>query len=466
MAKKPKDVEEVEVEQVNGAETAEEDKTIVVADIVLPPSLAVIPLFDRPLLPKMMAPIVLGNNAESRALLDAVDGASKYVGLILVREQKEDTAHMAMMQRKPPEKIEEFHKVGVIAKVLQVSGKDGKFIHLMVHVLDRFEIQKVLSIKPFIRVNVEYKKDEQGKVTDELKAYAISVINIIKELVNLNPLFKEQLSMLIGQVDVNQPGMLADLSASMTTTSGQELQRILELIDVPKRIEEVLVLLKNEVEISKLQAKINKQIEERLSTQQREFFLKQQLQEIKKELGLTKGDNETEFEKFEKRLKGLKLTSDEVKARIDEEMEKLKVLERSSPEFNVTRAYLDWLTVLPWGVYTKDNKDINKAAKILNKDHYGLQDVKDRILETISVGVLKGDLAGSIILLVGAPGVGKTSIGQSIARSLGRKFYRFSLGGMRDEAEIKGHRRTYIGALPGKFIHAIKTCNSSNPVIM
>lgn len=466
MSKKPEEIEEVEVESVNGSEKTDETKTIMIADTVLPHSLPIIPLFDRPLLPKMMAPIVLGNNAESRGLLEAVESSSKYVGLVLVREQEEKTAHVAMMQRKPPETADEFHTVGVIAKVMQVSGMDGKFIHLMVHVLERFEIKKLLSIRPYIQAQVEYRKDKGGRVTDELKAYAISVINLIKELVSLNPLFKEQLSMLIGQVDVNQPGMLADLSASMTTTSGQELQRILELIEIPVRIEAVLVLLKKEIEISKIQTKINKQIDERLSTQQREFFLKQQLQEIKKELGLSKGDNETEFEKFQKRLKGLKLPSEEVKARIDEEMEKLKVLERSSPEFNVTRAYLDWLTILPWGVYTKDNKDINKAARILDKDHYGLQDVKDRILETISVGVLKGDLAGSIILLVGAPGVGKTSIGQSIARALGRKFYRFSLGGMRDEAEIKGHRRTYIGALPGKFIHAIKTCNSSNPVIM
>jgi ATP-dependent Lon protease len=310
MPDKLKDIEEVSVEQVNGSETVEEDKTIVVADMLLPPSLPIIPLFDRPLLPKMMAPIVLGNNAESKALLEMADGASNYVGLILVREEEDEKTHLAMMQRKPPETVAQFHKIGVIAKILQVSGKEGKFIHMMVHVLERLEIKEVLTIKPFIRARVEYKKDQRAEVTDELKAYAISVINIIKELVNLNPLFKEQLSMLIGQVDVNQPGMLADLSASMTTTSGPELQRILELIDVPERIEQVLVLLKKEVEVSKLQAKINKRIDERVSTQQREFFLKQQLQEIKKELGLTKGDNETEYDKFEKRLKGLKLTSD------------------------------------------------------------------------------------------------------------------------------------------------------------
>jgi len=466
MPDKPHEMEEIEINPIIEENEPGDDKTIVVADSVLPPSLPIIPLFDRPLFPKMMAPIVLGKNKESAELLKFIESNAKYVGLVLVREIEGAEAHPAMIQRKPPESLDEFHRIGVVAKVLQISGQEGKFVHLMVHVLERFELKELLTLKPFVRANVEYRMDEKAKVTEELKAYAVSIINVIKELISMNPLFKEQLGMLMGQVDVNQPGMLADLSASLTTSSGQELQEILEVLEIPKRIEKVLVLMKKEIEVSKLQAKINKQIEERLSTQQREFFLKQQLQEIKKELGLEKAEHETELEKFQKRLEKLKLPTEEVKTRISEEMEKLKVLDRSSPEFNVTRAYLDWLTILPWGVYTKDNQDIKKAARILDKDHYGLQDVKDRILETISVGVLKGDLTGSIILLVGAPGVGKTSIGQSIARALDRKFYRFSLGGMRDEAEIKGHRRTYIGALPGKFINAIKFCGSANPVIM
>jgi ATP-dependent Lon protease len=170
-------------------------------------------------------------------------------------------------------------------------------------------------------------------------------------------------------------------------------------------------------------------------------------------------------DRFQERIAALMLT-EEAGERIDEELEKLKLLEPSSPEFNVVRAYLDWLTVLPWGVHTEDSYDLKGAAKILDEDHYGLTDVKDRILELISVGIVKGDLAGSILLLIGPPGVGKTSIGRSIARALGRKFYRFSLGGIRDEAEIKGHRRTYIGAMPGKFIQAIKTCKTANPLIM
>jgi ATP-dependent Lon protease len=273
------------------------------------------------------------------------------------------------------------------------------------------------------------------------------------------------LSLLIERINLSDPGSLADFAASMTTSSGAEIQKILETQEVRKRLERVLILLKNEVEISKLKAKISKRIEEQLSKQQREFFLKQQLQEIKKELGLAKDDTQAELEKYQKRLKKLVL-SDEAKDKIKEEMEKLKLLGTSSPEFNITRTYLDWLTIMPWGIYSKDSYDQKKAARILDRDHYGLEDVKNRILELISVGVIKGDLSGTILLLQGPPGVGKTSIGRSVAQSLGREFFRFSLGGMRDEAEIKGHRRTYIGAMPGKFVQAIKTCKTANPVIM
>ena len=251
----------------------------------------------------------------------------------------------------------------------------------------------------------------------------------------------------------------------MTTSSGEELQKILGTRPLLERAELALILLKKELEISKIQVQINKRIEDRLSTQQRQFFLKEQLKEIKKELGLSKDDKESEEEKFRNRMEALTF-SEEASERIEEELEKLRLLEPSSPEFNVTRAYLDWLTILPWSKRTEDNEDIEQAEKILQADHYGLDDVKDRILELIAVGMMNGNLSGTIILLVGPPGVGKTSIGQSIARSLNRKFYRFSVGGMRDEAEIKGHRRTYIGALPGKFIQALKVCKTSNPVLM
>lgn len=300
---------------------------------------------------------------------------------------------------------------------------------------------------------------------EELKAYSIAIINCIKELMTLNPLFKEELALLISKIDISDPGTLADFSAAMTTASREDLIVILETLDVRERVEHALNYLKRELEIMQLQSQINKRIESRLSKQQREFFLREQFKEIKKELGLSKEGPEAEVEKFEKRLEALTLTP-EAEERIQEELSKLRVLESSSPEYGISRNYLDWLTLLPWGIFSEDAYDLPHALKILNNDHYGLDDVKDYILELIAVGKMKGSLSSTIILLVGPPGVGKTSIGHSIAKSLGREFYRFSLGGMRDEAEIKGHRRTYIGAMPGKLLQALKTCKTNNPVIM
>jgi len=234
---------------------------------------------------------------------------------------------------------------------------------------------------------------------------------------------------------------------------------------VRQRVKKVLLLLKKEIELSKLQKKITQQIEDRISKQQKEFFLKEQLKEIKKELGLEKDEKSSEIEKFQKRIENLKLT-EEAEKKIDEEMNKMRLLEPHSAEYGVSRNYLDWLTSLPWGVYSEDNYDIAKARKILDRDHYGLDDIKDRILEFISTGKMKGNISGSIICFIGPPGVGKTSIGKSVAEALNRKFFRFSLGGMRDEAEIKGHRRTYIGAMPGKIMQSLKTVSVANPVIM
>jgi ATP-dependent Lon protease len=435
-------------------------KSLIVAEDKLPERLLIIPLHDRPMFPKMMGPIIIEDQALQQALMDIEDkSAPLYLGLVLTHPSEDSLPRM-------PQTIDDFFKVGVVVRVLQVSvAKPGAPMQLLVQALERFDVVELERIKGVFRAEVQYWLDGKPENTEEIKAYAVAIIDCIKELVNLNPLFKEGLSLLIERINLSDPSALADFSASMTTSSGTEIQEILETREVRVRIEAALVLLKKELEITKLKAQISKRIEDQLSKQQREFFLKQQLQEIKKELGLAKDESESEIDKFQQRLKKLVL-SDEAGDRIQEELEKLRLLGPSSAEFNVSRAYLDWLTVLPWGVYTEDNYDIDKAAAILNNDHYGLEDVKDRILELISVGIIKGDISGSIILLVGPPGVGKTSIGQSIARSLGREFYRFSLGGMRDEAEIKGHRRTYIGAMPGKFLQAIKTCKTANPLIM
>lgn len=453
-------IQDAEIENTSNSPENNDQNAIVVADTILPNVLPIIPLTDRPLFPKMMNPIMVMDKELQKIIHNAPKATPIYIGLLLMKSEEYPPPN-------PPQSPEEMYRIGVVAKVVQASRdeKTNNALMIMVQVLERFEIVEYLKEAPAYQAKVKYLYEVKEDVDDEIKAYSVSIINTIKELVNLNPLFKEQLNLLMNRINVYEPGTLADFAASLTTSSPTELQEILETKNIRKRAESTLTLLKKELEIVKLQTQINKRIEERLSTQQREFFLKQQLKEIQNELGISKGDKEAESEKFEKRLKHLKLTQ-EASDRINEELEKLKVLEPSSPEFNVTRGYLDWLTQLPWGVYTKDNSDIKKAAKILDQDHYGLNDVKNRILELISVGVLKGDLAGSIVLFVGAPGVGKTSIGKSIARALNREFFRFSLGGMRDEAEIKGHRRTYIGAMPGKFIQTLKTCKTANPVIM
>jgi ATP-dependent Lon protease len=360
----------------------------------------------------------------------------------------------------------DLHEVGVIAEILQASQSSSEGpIQIMVGVLERFRIADVVSETPTISARVNYVIETEMADNDELKAYSLSIITSIKDLLLLNPLFKEELNLFLSRSNIKEPGRLADFAAAMTTATGKDLQDVLESFSIRARIEKVLLLLKKEVDISRLQAKISKQIEEKVSKQQHDFFLREQLKAIKKELGLVKEGKETELDEFKERLAKLKLT-DEAQERINEEMNKLSVMEPQSPEFTVSRNYLDWLTLLPWGVFSKDSYDVKRATGILNADHYGLEDVKTRILEFLSVGILKGSISGSIICFVGPPGVGKTSIGQSIARSIGRKFYRFSLGGMRDEAEIKGHRRTYIGAMPGKFLQAIKVCKTQNPVIM
>ncbi len=448
----------------NGADLVEQgmgDEGIVLARHMLPAELPIIPLKNRPLFPRMMAPLLIQEDNLKAMIEQLAKSPSKYVGLVLLRPRPEDEEPTP-----EPPKPGDLYGVGVAAEVTQAAQQAaGGPIQCLVAVHGRFSTVSVVQEAPHMVLAVRHLIETDMSVNEELKAYSLAVINSIKELMKLNPLFKEEMNLMMSRASVNEPGRLADFGASMTSASPPELQEILETFSVTDRIRKVLLLIKREVDISKLQAKISKQIEEKLSKQQREFFLREQLKEIKKELGISKEGKDAEIDRFKQRMKDLS-PPEEAEQRINEEMEKLALLEPASAEFNVTRTYLDWLTILPWGVFTEDNYDIRKASRVLDKDHYGLQDVKQRILEFLSVGIMKGNISGSIICFVGPPGVGKTSLGQSIARSMDRRFYRFSVGGMRDEAEIKGHRRTYVGALPGKFIQAMKVCKTANPVIM
>jgi ATP-dependent Lon protease len=433
--------------------------SVVLARHLFPGRLPIVPLDRRPLFPRMTVPMVIERKALVELLLKTAKQPPRLLGLVLRRSRDET-------REEDDVAAADLHDIGVVAEILQLAPVPQRnAVQVLVGAIDRFRILGVVQEKPHLVADVEYLYETEMEGNPELKAYSLAVIKAIKDLIQLNPLHKEELTLFMSQSSLNEPGRLADIAAALTTADGAELQDILATLSIRKRLTKVLTLLTKEVDISRLQVKISKRIEDKLSQQQRQFFLREQLKAIKRELGLEKDAKETEAERFEKRIRALTLT-DEARERIGDEMEKLRLIEPASPEFNVTRGYLDWLTSLPWGIMTRDTFDIGRAARVLNRDHYGLEDVKERILEFLAVGAMKGRMAGSILCFVGPPGVGKTSIGQSIARAVGRRFYRFSVGGIRDEAEIKGHRRTYIGALPGKFIQAIKTCRSANPVIM
>ena len=435
-----------------GPETGDGEGLVLVSEL-LPEEIPIFPLAVRPFFPGLPVPMELSGD-QLRLVEHAIESSNKTLGLVLVRDPDAGSS---------PENL---HGMGVAAKIVQASpAEDHNAAHLVMNCIERFEIQEVRSIPAGIVARVEYRPAPELSVNPELKAYSMAIVATLKELVKLNPLQSEAIRMFLSRSTLDDPGRLADFSASLTTANGQELQRILETLDVRRRIDRTLVLLRKELDLTRLQNKITKQIEKKISSQQREFFLREELKAIKKELGLEKEGKDTEIEKFQRRLRRLRLNEEAEKA-IEDEIQKLQLLEAASPEYALTRNYLDWLTVLPWGRFSKDSYNLKRARRVLNRDHYGLEDVKERILEFVAVGRMKGGITGSIICLVGPPGVGKTSIGRSIAAALNRKFYRFSLGGMRDEAEIKGHRRTYIGALPGKFIQAMKTAGTANPVIM
>ena len=420
---------------------------------ILPGIVHILPVANRPFFPAQGIPLVLDKEPWQSTIAAANETAHKIVGLVLIRT---DDAQSARPQ--------DFYTMGTACRIHRISEHDDK-LQILVEGLQRFRIKHWVSEdRPYV-ARAEYFPETGHGQLPELKAYSVAIINTIKELLPLNPLYGEELKFFLNRFGPEEPSSLADFAASLTTASKEELQEVLETIPLLARLEKVLVVLKKEVEVAKTQMHLRQKVEEKINANQREFFLREQLKAIQKELGIAKDDRTAEIDTFRERLKVLNLPAP-AQRRVDDEMQKLSVLETGSPEYAVTRNYLDWLTLLPWGVYSKDVLDLEHARAVLDRDHAGLNDVKDRILEFIAVGSLKGEIAGSIILLVGPPGVGKTSIGHSIAEALGRKFYRFSVGGMRDEAEINGHRRTYIGAMPGKFIQAMKEVSVANPVIM
>lgn len=446
--------QDVVLDPVDDDQTSQPGTGLVLPNQRLPQKLYLLPITNRPFFPAQVMPVVVDETPWAETIEQVAETPHHALALFWV-----DTPILEDEELDPSQ----LPTTGCAVKVHHAVRENGK-IQFIAQGLTRVHIRKWLSRTPPYVVEVDYPEPPLDE-RDEVRAYAMALINSIKELLPLNPLYSEELKNYLHRFTPNQPSPLSDFAATLTSAKSSELQDILDTIPVLHRMQKVLLLLKKEIDVAKLQGEISAEVNRTISEQQRKFFLKEQLKVIQKELGLSKDDRTADIEHFNERLKG-KTLPEAAQAKIDEELNKLSILETGSPEYAVTRNYLDWATAMPWGLLHTDQLDIKRARRVLDRDHDGLEDVKQRILEFLALGSFKGSVSGSIILLVGPPGVGKTSIGHSIAESLGRPFYRFSVGGMRDEAEIKGHRRTYIGAMPGKFVQALKDVNVMNPVIM
>ncbi|XP_067252939.1 lon protease homolog, mitochondrial [Chanodichthys erythropterus] len=328
-------------------------------------------------------------------------------------------------------------------------------------------VVEALPLPSVLMVEVDNVIHEDFQVTEEVKALTAEIVKTIRDIIALNPLYRESVLQMMqaGQRVVDNPIYLSDMGAALTGAESHELQDVLEETNIPKRLYKALSLLKKEYELSKLQQRLGREVEEKIKQTHRKYLLQEQLKIIKKELGLEKEDKDAIEEKFRERLKD-RTVPQHIMDVINEELNKLGLLDNHSSEFNVTRNYLDWLTSMPWGTNSVENLELGRAKEVLEEDHYGMDDVKKRILEFIAVSQLKGSTQGKILCFYGPPGVGKTSIARSIARALNRQYFRFSVGGMTDVAEIKGHRRTYVGAMPGKIIQCLKKTKTENPLVL
>ncbi|KAG2695776.1 hypothetical protein I3760_07G028700 [Carya illinoinensis] len=429
-----------------------------------------LPLPHRPLFPGFYMPISIKDRKLLAALQESRKRQAPYAGAFLLKDEpgtdpslvsgSESEKNISGLKGK--DLLDRLHEVGTLA---QISSIQGDQVILIGH--RRLRITELVNEDP-LTVKVDHLKDKPyNKDDDVIKATSFEVISTLRDVLKTSSLWRDHVQTYTQHIgDFNFP-RLADFGAAISGANKLQCQQVLEELDVYKRLKLTLELVKKEMEISKIQESIAKAIEEKISGEQRRYLLNEQLKAIKKELGLETDDKTALSAKFRERLEpNREKCPPHVLQVIEEELTKLQLLEASSSEFNVTRNYLDWLTALPWGNYSDENFDVLRAHKILDEDHYGLADVKERILEFIAVGKLRGTSQGKIICLSGPPGVGKTSIGRSIARALNRKFFRFSVGGLSDVAEIKGHRRTYIGAMPGKMVQCLKHVGTANPLVL
>jgi len=482
------------------------------------PNLTALPVITRPIFPGILGSITITNpdtiDALEKISKNNESGTGGYIGVFLRKKSSMSEGGVIIEQPEVITDSSQLYSVGTFAQIQRftknlgahtsqeedsdcvgendvlggghsptgtmsngcsVGGSISANILFLAH--RRIDLLSVNKLGPPIESTCShwerlfYEKSEESDSNnnnDTMRALSNEILSTLREVAQLNPLFREHVTFYPTQIDPSDPFKLADFCASVTTGSPEDLQAVLEERDAEARLHKSLVLLNKEREISKLQQEISRKVEEKMSETQRKYFLTEQLKSIKKELGMEKDDKEALLVKFRKKIAdfGEENIPGEVLETMESELEKISTLEKNSAEFNVTRSYLDWLTSVPWGVKSKEIFDIKGAKQSLDRDHYGLDEVKDTILQLIAVGKLRGTVQGKILCLAGPPGTGKTSIAESIANALGRKFYRLSVGGLTDVSEIKGHRRTYVGAMPGKIIQCLKSTGTTNPLVL
>ncbi|MCQ2597011.1 MAG: endopeptidase La [Treponema sp.] len=426
-----------------------EIKALISTEDNLPPKLFILPVQGRPIYPGVFTPLMI-NPGEDTKVIEKAWEAGGFVGIVMTRDEKENPS------------LPDLYEVGTVAHIIKKMNLPDGGLNCFISTVKRFRIRKAIHSTSPMAVAVEYLEDEESD-TFEVKALTRALISEMKDISENNPLFSEE--MRLNMVNIDQSGKIADFVTSILNVDRVEQQKILEMTNVRQRLEKVLVFIKKEQEVLRVQKKIQSELNAKIEKNQREYFLREEMKSIQEELGIDGGGNQTDYQKFKTKIDALKIEG-EIKESVYSELEKFGLMDPNSSEYIGTRNFLELVINLPWNDEPKISFDLNQAKKILEDSHYGMDDVKKRIVEYLAVRLMKQDTKGSVLLLVGPPGVGKTSIGKAVAESMNKPFYRFSVGGLHDESEIKGHRRTYVGAMPGRIIQGLKLTKSKSPVFM
>jgi ATP-dependent Lon protease len=419
------------------------------ASVTVPPELPILPLRGVVIFPSAIVPLLISRGSSLKLVDDCLKG-DRILGLAAQKNAEDENPE--------PGALFSRGSAGRILKMLKYP--DGS-MRILIQGIQRIEIKEYLQYEPYLRARVALLSDNV-QTSRDLSALQAHMVSQFSKFVSMVPYLPDELQGVV--MNIKDPARVADLVASQLNISSDEKQDLLNTLDVRARLEKLSTILNREIELVELGHKIQSQVQSELNKNQKEFYLRQQMRAIQKELG--EGDTRSnEIEELKKKIEDAKMPEEARKA-ADNELERLRIIPPESAEHSMVRTYLEWLVNLPWAISTEDNLDIPHARQVLDEDHYDLEKIKDRILEYLAVRKLRQDPKGPILCFVGPPGVGKTSLGRSIARAMGRKFVRISLGGVRDEAEIRGHRRTYIGSLPGRIIQSLRTAGSNNPLFM